>query len=606
MIKKLFFLIAFAIAICNGLAQGPFEYRVSFPAPQTQTVEIECRFLDVSEDVFVVQLPVWRPGKYQVLDPAGTLYHLRVSDENGRNLRVRKMDKATWEIDRSGAEEIVVRYTVYANSIGDRTRHVDDTHAFLSGSSVFLYSPTYRDRPIRVRLDLPASWQVATGLDPDPERAGTLLAESYDVLVDSPIEVGLQRRLSFEVEGHVHEIVIWGEVEIDESKLLSDFEKIVRNQISLWGSIPYDRYVFLIHVGPGFRGGTEHINSTIMQADRKRLEDPKQYKEFLGLVSHEFFHTWNIKQIRPSGLSPYQYQVENYTSLLWLVEGTTSYYDDLSLVRAGLITSDDYYERLSKLIDSYRKTPGREVQSLAESSFDAWIKFTHPTPHSPNTSISFYSKGALVSLLLDLYIRTESRGEASLDDLMRRLYQDFPLGGGGYTEADLVRIVSQLTGQDSAPFFESFVTGLDSLNLEVALESVGLSLERRNDEGKDGESEGDDAAEFVAYFGVNLKGATVSNVLSDGPAYQAGVMAGDEILALDGRRLASGTLSSRLGDMRPGTEIDVTLFRRDQLKTIRVKLASRPRGKWKVKPVAEPSETQRRANEDWIKRPWSD
>jgi len=596
---KFAYLIALFFLGPQVFGQRAVEYTVSLPFPQTQTVEIECRLFDLEGEALELKLPVWRPGKYEVLDPAGTLYSFKAISGEGKSLSVRKTDKSTWRVDLEGSVEVVVSYTLYANSLSDRTRHVDDTHAFLSGSAVFVYTPSRRSWPLKVRLDVPESWEVATGLRSSPGESNVFLAENYDTLVDSPFEIGKQTKHSFMAAGRPHEIVVWGEARYDEAQLVSDFKGIVENQITIWGDVPYERYVFLLHLGPGFRGGTEHINSTIMQASREQLEDPKKYKAFLGLVSHEFFHTWNIKQIRPSGLSPYQYQAENYTPLLWLVEGTTSYYDDLTLFRSGLLDQKEYLERLSKLIDSYRKTPGRFVQSLAESSFDAWIKFTHPTPHSPNTTISFYSKGALVSLLLDLHIREQSKGQTSMDELLRRLYKEFPLGETGYTEADLRRLVAELTGKDANSFFDSFISGVTPLDLERALRNVGLKLALKDEE------EAEEGGDSEAYLGLNLKGNKVTTVRSDGPAYQAGVMAGDEILSIDNRRLSADTLTDRLEELEPGQEIELALFRRDQLRVISLELGSRPRGKWTVFPDEGASSEHKRAFERWTHRAWS-
>ena len=595
------YLIPLFILWSQVSGQRPIEYTVSLPSPQTQTVEIECRLFDLKGETLELKMPVWRPGKYEVLDPAGTLYAFEAFNGAGKELRFSKTDKSTWRVDLDGSGEVVVSYTIYANSLSDRTRHVDDTHAFLSGSAVFVYSPLRRSWPLKVRLDVPESWEVATGLRSSPGESNVFLAESYDTLVDSPFEIGKQTKHHFMAGGRPHEIVVWGEARYDEAQLVNDFKRIVENQITIWGDVPYDRYVFLLHLGPGFRGGTEHINSTIMQASREQLEDPKKYKAFLGLVSHEFFHTWNIKQIRPSGLSPYQYQAENYTPLLWLVEGTTSYYDDLTLFRSGLLEQKEYLERLSKTIDAFRKTPGRLVQSLAESSFDAWIKFTHPTPHSPNTTVSFYSKGALVSLLLDLYIREQSKGQTSMDELMRRLYQAFPLGDSGYTEGDLQRLVTDLTGNDARAFFDSFVSGLSPLDLERALLNVGLKLDLKVQE----EATANRDSDSVAYLGLRLKGNTVSTVLSDGPAYEAGIMAGDEILSIDSRRLAAGTLENRMEELEPGQSIEVALFRRDQLRMISTQLDARPRGKWTVTPDENATPEGKRAFERWAHQSWS-
>lgn len=580
-------------------AQIASQYRVLLSAPQTQTFEVECRFSGIESSEFELKLPVWRPGKYQVLDPAGTISWLRAETVDGEGLSVRKTDKSTWLIASGGAENVVVRYEVYANSLADRTRHVDDTHAFLSGSSVFLYHPPRRSDPIEVHIEAPEGWAVATGLPSVPGRDSVYLAESYDVLVDSPLEIGLQERLTFEVEDRIHEIVIWGEADFDREKLVDDFRAIVTNQIELWGGVPYERYVFLIHIGTGFRGGTEHLNSTIMQTSREQLEDEKKYRDFLGLVSHEFFHTWNIKQIRPRGLSPYEYQRENYTPLLWFVEGTTSYYDDLCLVRSGLISVDEYLNRISKLIDGFRKTPGRRIQSLSESSFDAWIKFTHPTPNSRNTTVSFYSKGALVSLLLDLHLRDVSRGTLSLDDVLRRLFRDFPLGSEGYSEEGFVSLIAALLGEDVESFFEDYIRGVEPLGLEDALKRRGLEL-------KLSPAEKGSQKDQVGYLGLVFKGNQVGAVLSDGPAYQAGIMSGDEVLAFDRRRLEAGTSKERMEQLVPGEKVLVTLFRRDRLLDISVPIEGRQPGSWSVSKLKEPTDEQKEAFEAWLQQSWTE
>ncbi|MCS1411799.1 MAG: hypothetical protein M2R45_05001 [Verrucomicrobia subdivision 3 bacterium] len=586
--------------IFQAIAQVSIDYTVSLPAPQTQTVEIRCRFSGLTGNILELKLPVWRPGKYQVLNPAGTLYNFRATDEDGKMLKSRKTDKSTWSILLGGSSGAIASYSLYANSLVDRTRHVDDTHAFLSGSSVFLYAPAFRDQPIRVHVEAPGDWSIGTGLKSDPTNPSVLLADSYDILVDSPLEIGKQSRHLFRVHDRPHEIIVWGKADYDPSELMADFAAIVEDQIDLWGQPPYERYVFLIHVGPGLRGGTEHLNSTIMQTTREHLEDPKLYKEFLGLVSHEFFHTWNIKQIRPAGLSPYEYQEENYTPLLWLVEGTTSYYDDLSLARAGLIEPKEYLERISKLIDAFRRTPGRRVQSLADASFDVWIKFTHPTPDSPNRTISFYSKGALVSLLLDQFIRESTSDQHSLDNVLRVLYERYPLGESGYQVADVRAVVEEIAGVSCDTFFGDYVEGVMPLELEAALSRVGLKLDLQDESESDEETTAGDEA----YLGITLKGNDVVNVLSDGPAYAAGVMAGDELVAIDARKLEPDSLTKQLKKLGPGSEITLTLFRRDQLRHIPLVLGKRPRGKWTVSVSDSATTEQKAAFKSWMHQDW--
>ncbi len=527
-------LLAAAVVLCAGPVPCPaagddddddairrgVTYTVTLDRPQMQMVDIAATFPDVLGTSLEVALPVWRPGKYAILDAAGTVRDVRASyvpagsdGSAAREAPIVKKDKSTWRISlppRSASDapphEVTVSYRVYANSLADRTRHVDDSHAFLSGSAVFMYAEAFRDRPVRVVVDAPEGWRTATGLSADPAGGGAFLRESYDVLVDSPLEIGLHDVVTFEVGGVEHEVAAWppGRLARDAGEMTADFAAIVRAQQAIFGDLPYDRYVYILHLAPGLRGGTEHLNSFVAQAAPGTLEDDGRYRGFLGLISHEHFHTWNVKRLRPADLKPYDYRRENYTSLLWVVEGTTSYYDDLCLVRASrgdgrpLLDEDEHLDRLSEMINDERARPGGAVQSLAESSFDAWIKFSRPTPDSVNSTVSFYSRGALVSLLLDLEVRARTGGRVSLDDVMRELYRRFPLDGPGYTAADMLKILEELTGTGFSGFFDEHISRPSSLPIERVAGAVGLELvfDAEEDEG------GSPAQE--AYLGLRL------------------------------------------------------------------------------------------------------
>jgi len=330
--------------------------------------------------------------------------------------------------------------------------------------------------PVLVNVEAPASWKIATGLESVPGNPRRLFAPNYDVLVDSPLEIGLHDLLEFEVNGKPHQIAIWGGAKYDPDRLKADFSNIVKSQARLFGDMPYNRYVFLIHAVPDASGGTEHLNSTIIQKPRSSLENPGAYQSFLGIVSHEFFHTWNVKQFRPAGIHPYDYMRENYTDLLWIVEGTTSYYGDLTNVRAGIRKPDDYLRTLSDAIHTMRNRPGARMQSLAESSFDAWIKFSRSTPDDANFTISFYDGGALASLLMDMELRRRTRNKVSLDDVMREMYRRFPLSGNGYTTADIIALLETISESQWHDFFARYINGTDPYPFESALQVVGLEL----------------------------------------------------------------------------------------------------------------------------------
>lgn len=583
----------------DELGAYPIEYVIHLDQPQTQTVRIEVLLDNPGGDEIELMLPVWRPGRYVVLDHAGAIRWVRAEDGSGRTLEMHKTAKSTWLVRADGAERVRVQYEVYANELGIRTRHVDDTHAFLDASSVLMYWPRHRGDPTRVVIDAPRAWAIASGLKPDPHDERALIAPDYDTLVDSPMEIGLHLRIDFEVDGVPHEIVIWGRVEPDRDQLIEDFTAIVQTQAGIFGEMPYRRFVFMIHAQPGSGGGTEHLNSTIMGTRPATFTDDKAYDRFLGLVSHEMFHTWNVKQLRPAGIVPYDYQRENYTDLLWVAEGSTSYYGDLTLVRTGLKTPKEYLKGLAKSIGGFRVLPGRRVQSLAESSFDAWIKFNKASPDSANHTVSFYRKGALVSLLLDMELRRATNNGVSYDAVMRAMYERYPLSAGGYTTDDMLETLHDLTGESFVPFFGRFVSGIAPLPLEEALATAGLTLER--DEGDEDDEPGADAG-----FRVRSRDglAEVSRVSIDGPAYHAGLMVGDLIVALDGERLRGGGLEDRLDRLSQGDSVTIAYLRFDRLAELTFTLDARPESDWTISQIDEPTEMQRAVYESWLGQPW--
>ncbi|MBL8764186.1 MAG: M61 family metallopeptidase [Phycisphaerae bacterium] len=605
---------------------SPIAYTVRLDQPQTQTVEIEMIVPDVDGPTLDVALPVWRPGRYQVLDPAGSIRAVAAASLSGQTLPIEKIDKSTWRVSTNGATTVRVHSLIYANSLGDRTRHVDASHAFLSGSAVFFYVPGQEHaRPCTVRIEAPRGerpWRTATGLEPvaaqrDSADPDSFVAPNYDVLVDSPFEIGLHERLDFDVDGTPHEIVIWGRGRHKPDRLTRDFAAIVRAARDIFGSLPYRRYVFMIHLSDA-GGGTEHLNSTIMQTRPGVFDDERSYEDFLQLVSHEFFHTWNVKQFRPVGLKPYDYARENYTDLLWLAEGGTSYYEDVLLVRAGLMKVDRFHEMIAGRIETEAARPGAAYQSLAESSFDAWIKFNKPNLDAANATVNFYSRGAYLSLLLDLEIRRVSGGRASLDTVLRSLFEKFPNAGAGYSTLDLIAVIEQQAlaqppGHAAAhphnpdhfkEWFRDHIHGRALPDADALLRTVGLHAAHEPPPTQKAEPHAETPAADRPYLGITLNdkaGKTVvSGVPIDGPAYLAGINTGDEIVALDGRRLMASELDARLDASRAGQEVRVEYFRRDELHTVSVTLASRPARRTRVIALPDPSDAQRAQHQSWL------
>lgn len=599
-----------SVARAQNEPQRRVEYVVGLTDAKTQTITVSVILRGVPAGDLELCLPVWRPGRYQILDMAGTISGVTARAGDGKPRDIHKVEKATWKVGvESGDDEIIVNYRVYANSLGDRTRHADETHAFLSPAAVFMYAPALRLEPLVVRLNMPEGWKIASGLEPDPGDPFALFAPDYDVLVDSPIEAGFHDVLEFDVDGTPHQIAVWwggvapgaapsrrGKL-FDQAKIAGDFSKIIRSQRDIFGSFPYPRYVFLVHCYQGGGGGTEHVNSTIVGCSPAAFEEEARYRSFLTLISHEFFHTWNVKQLRPAGIKPYDYQRENYTELLWVAEGATTYYENVALVRAGLITVDHFLGDIAGMIDADRRRIGAAVQSAEESSFDAWIKFNKPSADAANTTVSFYDKGAQLSLVLDLLIRNASSGSRSLDHVMRGLYEKFPLSGPAYTSRDFRDLAIRAAGTDLSWFFDRHVARPEPVDYEAALRAVGLELHV---------SDTSLRRTIGAAFDDADGGARISSIETASAAAQSGLLVGDIIVALNDRRVRGGEMASRMNELAAGAVVELTFFRMNVLRRVSITLDEVKGGSWRVRRVENPSPEQKRIFESWTGQEWKD
>ncbi len=555
------------VGISEPVLANDTSYRVDLSERHVQQVTIEARFNDVVGDTLDFHLPVWRSGLYLVLDFVGTLSGLEVTNGDGDALEFEQIAKSSWRVQRPDAREddVVVRYRLYADSLSDRTRHVDAEHAFLNPAAVFVYADGYRDAPVEIEFDLPAGWRAASGMEqPEP---GRFVAPHYDRLVDSPLEAGTFDLVTFEAGGMTIEFLIEGTWDGDEERLANDIGAIVEATVAVFESadrpLPTDRYLFLLHSGPGLGGGTEYYNSTVVHTDPRAFWDDERWQGFLGLMAHEFFHTWNVKRFRPAAIDRYDYQNVNYTELLWVAEGLTSYYDEILPVRAGLVPVEDYREQLANTIGSVVDNPGYGQDTLARASFEAWTKGYHRgadrAADKPNRTVSFYSQGGLLGLVLDLEIRRESDGQRSLDTVMSALYDDFPLGGGGFTYEDFRARLAAAGGEALAERLDGWVYGTNALAVTEALEVVGWAL---------GREDTTDAPVQVS-LGAALRGSppVVRYARLDSAAWRAGLNAGDELLAIDGVRIGSG-LDTILRRYTPGDAVELAFFRDGELKTL--------------------------------------
>ncbi|HEX4870555.1 MAG TPA: PDZ domain-containing protein [Moraxellaceae bacterium] len=572
------------------------HYRIASRQPATHIFELALTVAKPAPDGQRLRLPNWIPGSYMIRDFARHLGPISVRDGEGRPVVLTRTGKADWQC-APATGPLTITYEVYAWDLSVRGAHLDQTHGFFNGTSVFLEVVGGQDQPHSVDLQCPEGtrdWRVATSLRPatgTPEFGfGRYEAASYDELIDHPVEMGTFSHARFMACGVPHDIVITGRHRADLDRLCRDLEKVCTTQIRLFGEpAPFDRYVFLVTaVGTGY-GGLEHRASTALLCSRDDLpqagepEAPgERYRTFLGLCSHEYFHSWNVKRIKPAAFLPYDLTQETITPLLWAFEGFTSYYDDLLLARAGVITPQAYLELLAQQVTRHLRTPGRFRQSVAESSREAWTKYYKQDENSPNAIVSYYVKGALVGLCLDLLLRQRSGDRVSLDTLMRRLWTDFGQAGRGVEEGDIPRLAAELCGDDLAGFWADALEGTAELPLAELLSARGVDWLLRPAEGgadaggKAGTGDGRPRPWLGAKTGNGDGGASLVHVFTGGPAQAAGLSAGDVVIALDGLRVTGATVEKALAARAPGDTVEVHAFRRDELMRFALTLAPAP------------------------------
>lgn len=564
------------------------HYSVDARNPASQTLDIVFEFTAIHDDP-VLQLPVWTPGSYTIREFGRYLGELAATSESGDALAVEALGKATWQVRCRAGERVRVSYDAWCNELTVRTPHVDSTHAFFTGTNVLLYQNGDTGRPCTLRLAQPDDWSVFCALERDGE---VFVAPDYDTLADAPVEMGPHAFDEFEVAGIPHRIIYWGAeaVHLDRPAIVQGYRACVEENARLFGGLPYRRYDFIVHITEELRGGLEHLSSTVLACPWRYFETKDGFEEMLGLVMHEHFHVWNIKRIKPRTLVPFDYERENYTTALWVAEGFTSYFDDYQCRRAGLLGVDRYLEILGKSITSLLQIPGRHQQSIARSSFDAWIRLYRPDGNSPNRTVSYYLKGGLVAWLLDLVIRDRSDGERSLDDVMMLLWRQTCDDASGYDEHRMHETILEATGVDVKAELDAWVYGSDDPDWSSVLATHGLTLIA-----PDGEDHAD--------FGWLLGGSTIRTVLQGGPAQQAGLAPGDEIVAIDNRAFGARSLdavAARITQSGP-FESRVHFFRRGLLREVPVSPRLVASGNYRVQLNDEADERALRLFALWVR-----
>ena len=592
-------LLACMMIWSNVVANPSITYTLSMPEPSNHYFHVTLSVKDYSGETASLKMPVWTPGSYLVREFARHIPKVTASS-NKRELPVHKSTKNLWEVATDGVSDFTVTYKVYAYEQSVRTSFLNDSRGYLNGASVFLYVDGLQDQPGELKIQLPRGWRkISTGLPIAGGKTRTFVFSNYDILVDSPILMGNHDVLKFKVDGIPHEIALYGESNLDREKFLSDMKAIVKQTKELFGSFPYDDYVFLVLLLESGGGGLEHLNSCTVQGQRWKFSDEKKYKDFLTLMSHEFFHTWNVKRIRPFALGPFDYDEENYTKDLWIAEGLTEYYESVIPYRAGLFTEEDYFDYVGRLIKLVETTPGRQVQSLAGASFDSWIKYYRQDENSPNTQISYYAKGAVVGFLLNLAIVENSSGEKSLDDVFRKVYSKIYEGEQrGFKSEEFRQICEEAAGRDLSDIWQ-YVDSVVELDYDQFLSSVGCQLDR---------SYADDTKESDAYFGLKHKssdGRIVIKTVYDGtPAAAGGVNVNDDLIALNGNRLTSDNAAKLLKEATVGEKANLLISREGEIVELEVIPSTTPPDKFSITRLDEASDEQKQLFNSWLGASW--
>jgi len=593
-VTALFSLILFFMNmnISNAASPAKISYNVTFPQVQAHYADIEMNIEHLNQPTLILKIPVWTPGSYLVREFAKSVEGFTVS-ANGKEIPFVKTRKNWWSINTKGLNHVTIKYKVYCFEVSVRTALVDISHAFLSTSGIFMYPEGMLNQPSTIHIVPFGGWdKVSTSLDMVSNDPFTVHAPNYDILFDSPIEVGNQDVFGFDAVGVHYQIAMYGSGNYDKEKLKTDVAKIVEQETAVYGENPNKHYVFIVHNYLRGGGGLEHLSSTVLGASRDAYGTPRGYQNFLSLVAHEHFHLWNVKRLRPIALGPFDYDNENYTTDLWIAEGFTAYYEDIILRHANLIDADNYLGVMANDINQVENTPGKKFQSIADASYDAWIKAYRPTENSNNSTISYYSKGSVAALLLDLEIINDSHTKYSLDDVMKYMYQEYyKTLKRGYTDAEFKKGLEKFAGRNLDDFYKKYVYGVADVDYNKYLGYAGYQL---TDEAADTNDPS------LGIMTANSGGKIfVTSVLRDGSAWVDGINVNDEIVSVDGTPVTDA--NNILANKKAGDKLSLTITRDGLSLVLPVTLLRNALVKYKIETVTTPSAQQLKVRNKWLK-----
>ncbi|MGN7205725.1 M61 family metallopeptidase [Pedobacter sp. SAFR-022] len=587
-------LLGVVILLSLGLtakSQVKIGFEVSFTEPQAHYADVEMNISGINKDYVDVKMPVWAPGSYLVREFSKNVEGFKASAA-GKPVKFEKVRKNIWRIYGAKANQLKINYRVYAFEVSVRTSFIDASHAFLSSTGIFMYPEGHLKSPSTVKVIPFEGWsKVSTGLEPVAGQQFTYTAKDFDILYDSPLEVGNQDIFEFTASGVKHEVAMYGSGNYDKERLKVDMAKIVEQGTAIYGENPNKHYTFIVHNFERGGGGLEHLNSTVLGASRNQYNNERGYNGFLDLVAHEYYHLWNVKRLRPVALGPFDYDNEVYTTNLWIAEGFTAYYENKLTHRAGFNDQLTFVNKLAGAVAAVENTPGARVQSAAMASYDAWIKQYRPDENSSNSSISYYSKGEVIGLMMDLAIAHATKGEKSLDDVMKAMYLQCKAQGKGYTDAEFKAMVEKISGTSFTAFWDKYVTGTAPADYATYFGYAGVTVKNEN-EGKQ-----------VPYLGVasrKIEGRMfISAVSRNSAAWTAGLNVNDELISINGVPVeAAVERMPELTSKKVGDVVAIKVARDGKLLDFNVTLKANPN----IKLVAQIDENATPAQKTVLKR----
>lgn len=594
---KSFLFILLPLFFATSMTATPtLSYFIAMDEPHTHYFDVEIHIDQWDKDHLTAKLPVWTPGSYLVREFARKIDSFTAHTADGTPLKSEKTRKNNWLVQTKGVKTLVLKYRVYAFEFSVRTSFIDADHATINAASVFMFVENMQNQNTTLHIKPYKDWKkISTSLNPVlPNDPFTLQIPNYDIFVDSPIEIGNHETHAFEASGVPHELAIIGSSNCNTQQMIADIQKIVAEEVAVFGEHPCQRYVIFNYNTDGMYGGLEHLSSCALTYPRWDYAANK-YGRWQGLMSHEYFHLWNVKRLRPKELGPFDYENENYTHLLWLAEGTTSYYDDLILRRNGLLSIESYLGIVAGNVSDLENKPGDKVQSVAESSWDAWIKYYRADENFDNISMSYYMKGAVITNLLDLEILQSTKGKKDFDDVLRYLYDEYyKKQGRGITDQELQSAVEKIANKSLDTFFAKYIFGTEQPNYNQYFGYVGLKLIDNN------------ANNTKISLGITSKldngKIIIAKTISTGAAYRCGLNVNDEIIAIDSYRVnTEPLLETLLNRKKAGEEVMFLVSRAGILKTIPVVLATDPTVSFKLVDLEKPTATQKKLSRRWLK-----